>query len=159
MKLMTLMSAMFIAGSAIVTGCTPQAAAPPSKETAAKTEKPEAGKKAKHEHDHDEEDDKHAATDKKAEKKGADHDHSGWWCDEHGVPEKQCSQCSAKVAAEFQKKGDWCAEHDRAKSQCFICDPKLKETFASQYRAKEGKEPPPLEEKDEKDEKKDEKKS
>ncbi len=80
---------------------------------------------------------------KQAETKS--HDHSGWWCAEHGVPESACSQCSAKVAADFQKKGDWCTDHDRAKSQCFICDPSLKERFAAQYRAKEGKEPPAIE--------------
>jgi hypothetical protein len=80
-------------------------------------------------------------------------DHSGWWCDEHGVPEEVCGQCNAKLAAEFKKKGDWCKEHDRPESQCFICNPKLKEKFAAQYRAKYDKEPPPTE-----DEKKDEKK-
>ena len=74
------------------------------------------------------------------------HDHSGWWCAEHGIPEGVCSQCNAKIAADFQKKGDWCAEHDRAKSQCFLCEPALKEKFAAQYRAKEGKEPPAIEE-------------
>jgi hypothetical protein len=77
---------------------------------------------------------------KEEEKKG--NDHSGWWCDEHGVPEAECSMCSAKVAAEFKKKGDWCEKHDRAKSQCFICDPKLKDKYAAVYRAKYGKEPP-----------------
>ena len=81
-----------------------------------------------------------------ASAKGDEHDHSGWWCAEHGVPEEVCSMCSAKVADGFQKKGDWCAEHDRAKSQCFHCDPTLKETFAAQYRAKYGEEPPPTEE-------------
>jgi hypothetical protein len=81
-------------------------------------------------------------------------DHSGWWCDEHGVPEEVCSMCSAKVAAEFKKKDDWCNEHDRAKSQCFQCDPKLQERFAAQYRAKYGKEPPPTEEEKKKDDKK-----
>jgi hypothetical protein len=75
-----------------------------------------------------------------AEKK--DHDHGGWWCDEHGVPEDECSMCSAKVAAEMKKHGDWCKEHDRAKSQCFVCDPSLKEKYAARYRAKYGKEPP-----------------
>ena len=90
----------------------------------------------------------------KADKKG--HDHSGWWCDEHGVPEEVCGQCNAKVAAEFKKKGDWCKEHDRPDSQCFICHPELKEKFAAQYRAKYGKEPPPIEE--EKASNKDEKK-
>ena len=135
MRTMTLMSAVLILGLAYVSGCAPQASTPPAKVNTVKTE----------EHDHDKHEE-HAST----EKKGSDHDHSGWWCAEHGVPEKQCSQCSSKVAAELQKKGDWCAEHDRAKSQCFICDPSLKESFAKQYRAKEGKEPPPLEEKEDK---------
>ena len=75
-----------------------------------------------------------------------DHDHSGWWCGEHGLPEAVCSICSKKVADAFKAKGDWCDEHERAKSQCFICDPKLQEKFAAQYRAKEGKEPPAIEE-------------
>jgi hypothetical protein len=79
---------------------------------------------------------------------GATSKHSGWWCDEHGVPEEVCSMCSPKVAADFQKEGDWCADHDRAKSQCFKCNPALKETFADQYRAKYGKEPPAMEEED-----------
>lgn len=77
-----------------------------------------------------------------AEKK--DHNHEGWWCAEHGVPEEECSQCNVKVAADFKKKGDWCEDHDRAKSQCFKCDPKLKEKYAALYRAKEGNDPPPI---------------
>ena len=77
---------------------------------------------------------------KVAEAKGQDH--SGWWCDEHGVPEAECSMCSAKVAAERKKAGDWCEKHDRAKSQCFICDPSLKERYFAVYRDKYGKEPP-----------------
>ena len=72
------------------------------------------------------------------------HDHSGWWCAEHGVPEDICGQCSAKAAAACKKKGDWCEEHDRPDSQCFIHHPELKEKFAAQYRKKYGKEPPPL---------------
>lgn len=79
-----------------------------------------------------------------AEKK--EHDHSGWWCDEHGVPEAECSMCSGKVAAEFKKKGDWCEKHDRAKSQCFICDPSLEAKYAARYEAKYGKKPPVPEE-------------
>ena len=140
MRTMTLMSAVLITGLVYASGCAPQASAPPAKVNTVKTEA----------HDHEE----HASTDNKTEKQGGDHDHSGWWCAEHGVPEKQCSQCSSKVAAELQKKGDWCAEHDRAKSQCFICNPSLKETFAKQYRAKEGQEPPPLEEAEAKADKK-----
>src|SRR5215475_12500898 len=69
------------------------------------------------------------------------HNHGGWWCDEHGVPEEVCGQCSAKVAKELKAKGDWCAKHDRPDSQCFVCHPELKEKFAAQYRAKYGKEP------------------
>jgi hypothetical protein len=65
-----------------------------------------------------------------------------WWCDEHGIPEKECSICQTKVAEECKAKGDWCDKHDRAKSQCFICDPSLKEKFAKRYRDKYGKEPP-----------------
>ncbi len=75
-----------------------------------------------------------------------EHDHSGWWCGEHGLPEAECSMCSAKAEAAFKAKSDWCDEHRRAKSQCFICDPKLKEKFAALYRAKEGKDPPAIEE-------------
>ncbi len=74
------------------------------------------------------------------------HDHSGWWCDEHGIPEAECSMCSAKVAAEFKKKGDWCEKHDRARSQCFICDPSLEARYAARYEAKYGKKPPVPEE-------------
>lgn len=70
------------------------------------------------------------------------HDHSGWWCDEHGVPEGECSMCNAKVAKAFKDKGDWCEKHERAKSQCFICDPKLKDKYAAVYQAKNGKAPP-----------------
>ena len=70
--------------------------------------------------------------------------HEGWWCDEHGIPEAECSMCSKKIADAFKAKGDWCEQHNRAKSQCFICDPKLKEVFAARYRAKYGKEPPPI---------------
>lgn len=68
--------------------------------------------------------------------------HEGWWCDEHGVPEEECSMCSDKAAKAFKEKGDWCKEHERAKSQCFICDPSLKDKYAVQYKAKYGKEPP-----------------
>ena len=78
--------------------------------------------------------------------KGDGHDHSGWWCGEHGLPEAECSMCSAKAEAAFKAKGDWCDEHNRAKSQCFKCDPKLQEKFAALYRAKEGKEPPAIKE-------------
>jgi len=70
------------------------------------------------------------------------HDHGGWWCVEHGVPEEICGLCDSKLAAEFQRKGDWCKEHDRPDSQCFECHPELKATFAARYQAKYGAPPP-----------------
>jgi cobalt-zinc-cadmium efflux system membrane fusion protein len=70
------------------------------------------------------------------------HDHSAWWCNEHGVPEDECGRCSAKLAAQFQKKGDWCKEHDRPDSQCFICHPEKEALFAAKYEAKFGEKPP-----------------
>lgn len=85
------------------------------------------------------------ATVAKGEKKEKD-DHSGWWCPEHGVPEKICAQCDAKLAAEYKKKGDWCAKHNRPDSQCFICHPDLEAKFAAQYEAKYGTKPPKREE-------------
>ncbi|MEO8495168.1 MAG: RND transporter [Planctomycetota bacterium] len=69
-------------------------------------------------------------------------DHSGWWCAEHGVPEEECSMCSAKAADGFKAKGDWCEDHNRAESQCFICDASKAEKFAKLYEAKFGHEPP-----------------
>lgn len=68
--------------------------------------------------------------------------HSGWWCDEHGVPEEECSMCSSRAAKACKAKGDWCDKHTRARSQCFICEPALMEKFAARYEAKYGKKPP-----------------
>ena len=70
------------------------------------------------------------------------HDHSDWWCEEHGIPEAECAQCNPKVAAEFRKKHDWCDKHNRPDSQCFICHPEYEEKFAAKYGAKYGKKPP-----------------
>ena len=70
------------------------------------------------------------------------HDHSGWWCNEHGVPEEECGLCNAKLAAQFQKKGDWCKEHDRPDSQCFVCHPEKETQYAAKYAAKYGEKPP-----------------
>ena len=75
-----------------------------------------------------------------------DESHGGWWCVEHGVPEEDCSMCSAKAADDFKAKGDWCEEHNRAESQCFICEPSRAEKFAKLYVAKVGHEPPKPEE-------------
>ena len=48
-------------------------------------------------------------------------DHSGWWCNEHGVPEEECARCDASLVAEFKERNDWCAEHELPESQCLIC--------------------------------------
>jgi hypothetical protein len=70
------------------------------------------------------------------------HSHDGWWCNEHGVPEEVCAQCSVKLAADFKAKGDWCKEHDCPDSQCFACHPEKESEFAAQYEAKYGNKPP-----------------
>lgn len=87
-------------------------------------------------------DNKQASKNEEHAKHGA---HDGWWCSEHGIPEEECSMCSAKAAAKFKKAGDWCEKHDRADSQCFICHPERREFYAAKYRAKFGKEPPKIE--------------
>ena len=79
-----------------------------------------------------------------AEKKA--HDHSGEWCNEHGVWEKICGQCDAKYSAECKAKGDWCKQHNRPDSQCFVCHPEKEAEFAAEYEAKYGKKPPKPEE-------------
>lgn len=107
-------------------GCADKNAAKPQTDTKAHSEHKEG---EKHEHST-----ATAATEK--------HDHSGWWCNEHGVPEEVCALCNSKVAADFQKKGDWCKEHDRPDSQCFKCHPELEAQFAAKYEAKYGKQPP-----------------
>ena len=84
----------------------------------------------------------------KGEAKGGDH--SGWWCDEHGLPEEVCDLCSKKYRAAEKAKGNWC-EHERVKSSCFKCNPGLREKYAAEYKAKFGKEPPAVEEDEKKD--------
>ncbi len=69
-------------------------------------------------------------------------DHSGWWCNEHGVPEENCSMCSSAVFKKL-KPDEICPKHpDRAKAQCFICNPELWEKSKASYVAKFGTEPP-----------------
>ena len=74
------------------------------------------------------------------------HDHGGWWCNEHGIPEEECSMCSSSAANKFKEKGDWCEEHNRAESQCFECDPSRADKYAKLYEAKFGHAPPEREE-------------
>ncbi len=77
---------------------------------------------------------------------GQDHEsdptHNGWWCVEHGVPEKQCAMCDSKLATQLREKGDWCQEHARPESLCFQCDPTRADKFVALYEAKYGKMPP-----------------
>jgi len=72
----------------------------------------------------------------------AAHNHEGWWCNEHGVPEEVCAQCNVKLVADFKAKGDWCNEHNRPESQCFVCHPEKEAEFAALYEAKYGEKPP-----------------
>ena len=48
------------------------------------------------------------------------------WCEEHQVPESQCTRCNPSLVAAFKATGDWCAEHGVPESQCRICNPDLK---------------------------------
>ncbi len=77
-----------------------------------------------------------------ANESSAGHNHMGWWCTEHGIPESDCSMCSSEAAQKFKASGDWCEEHNRAESQCFHCDPKRADKFARLYVAKFGEQPP-----------------
>ena len=72
----------------------------------------------------------------------AAHDHSGWWCNEHGVPEEECPLCDTTLVSTFKDAGDWCEEHNRPESQCFTCNPENFNKFAARYEAKYGKQPP-----------------
>jgi len=82
------------------------------------------------------------AAEKDAHVAGAAHNHEGWWCDEHGVPEEVCALCDTSLVAGFKEKGDWCEKHNRPDSQCFICNPEREAEFAALYEAKYGKQPP-----------------
>jgi hypothetical protein len=48
------------------------------------------------------------------------------WCDEHQVPESQCTRCNPSLVAAFKATGDWCEEHGVPESQCRLCNPDLK---------------------------------
>ncbi|HEY1188095.1 MAG TPA: hypothetical protein VGE74_10585 [Gemmata sp.] len=83
-----------------------------------------------------------SATASKEKKEEAASGH-GWWCEEHGVLEDECSMCSDKLYKEAKAKDKLCPNHpDRAKDQCFICNPDLWAKSAARYKEKYGKEPP-----------------
>jgi len=48
------------------------------------------------------------------------------WCDEHKVPESQCTRCNPELIAAFKATNDWCEEHGLPESQCLLCNPDLK---------------------------------
>lgn len=48
------------------------------------------------------------------------------WCEEHNVPESQCTQCHPELAAAFKATHDWCDEHALPESHCRKCHPDLK---------------------------------
>lgn len=48
------------------------------------------------------------------------------WCEEHQVPESQCTRCDPSLAAAFKATNDWCDEHGLPESQCLKCNPDLK---------------------------------
>jgi len=48
------------------------------------------------------------------------------WCEEHQVPETQCTRCDPSLIPAFQAVGDWDADHGLPMSQCTVHDPNLK---------------------------------
>ena len=48
------------------------------------------------------------------------------WCEEHQVPESQCTRCDPSLIPAFQAANDWDAAHGLPMSQCTIHDPNLK---------------------------------
>ncbi len=50
------------------------------------------------------------------------------WCDEHGVPESQCTRCNPSLIPAFKATKDWCEEHGLPESQCTKCNPEIKIT-------------------------------
>lgn len=47
------------------------------------------------------------------------------WCDEHQVPETQCTRCDPSLIPAFQAANDWDAQHGLPMSQCTIHNPHL----------------------------------
>lgn len=125
LNLMAITTAVLLAGTALV-GCNDTGVSNAEQQTTAVDD--HAG------HNH--------AEGEHGEESNAGHDHSGWWCVEHGVPEEECALCDTSLVAGFKAKGDWCLEHNRPESQCFICDASRFEPFAARYEAKNGEQPP-----------------
>jgi hypothetical protein len=47
------------------------------------------------------------------------------WCEEHQVPESQCTRCNPDLIPAFKATNDWCPEHGVPESQCKICNPEI----------------------------------
>jgi hypothetical protein len=47
------------------------------------------------------------------------------WCEEHQVPESQCTRCNPDLIPAFKATNDWCPEHGLPESQCKICNPEI----------------------------------
>src|SRR5690349_578280 len=45
------------------------------------------------------------------------------WCDEHQVPESQCTRCHPELIPAFKAAGDWDDAHHLPLSQCTQCSP------------------------------------
>lgn len=45
------------------------------------------------------------------------------WCDEHQVPESECTRCHPELIPAFKAVGDWDEEHQMPASQCTKCQP------------------------------------
>jgi hypothetical protein len=45
------------------------------------------------------------------------------WCEEHQVPESQCTRCHPELIPAFKASGDWDEEHHLPLSQCTECTP------------------------------------
>jgi hypothetical protein len=89
-------------------------------------------------------DNKQAKNDADKKKDILKDDHSGWWCQEHGIPEHLCSLCSTEVFEKYKKEGKLCKLHpDRAEEQCFKCDPSRYKKYEEMHVAKFGKKPEP----------------
>lgn len=48
------------------------------------------------------------------------------WCEEHNVPESQCTRCHPALAAAFKAVDDWCEEHGLPRSHDRKHNPDLK---------------------------------
>ena len=59
------------------------------------------------------------------------------WCDEHRVPESECTQCVPSRATEFRARRDWCDEHNLPESHCRLCHPDLEFPQEKTMRANE----------------------